>query len=104
MVLDPTIHVRLRWLKKAEGGRSLPPQGSSFRATAQFSSDPDLYSVFVRFKKSPEDDPRRTEAEMHFVSFHLVSDMVFSGKAFHITAGPTPVAEAEVLRVEFEKP
>jgi hypothetical protein len=96
----PLATGRLRWLRSDEGGRTAPPAGPTYAATARL--DPTLpvgdVSVVLRFAADPIPGGE-AEAEIGFLAPHLVADRLEPGLRLSVMEGPKQVAEFVVAGI-----
>ncbi len=106
-MIQPIAKVRLRWLTPAEGGRTKPPTGPLYAATARFGDDTEVFSVVLRFAEAtPPNGPPLQEVELTLLAPDRLPDIaerIVPRQRLLITEGPRPVAECEVLSVAKEQ-
>ena len=106
-VRDPIAIARVRWRSPDGGGRTKPPPGPSFAATAVFKHGGDEevvpewpaggehFSVLLEY---PSGSNAEVTARVDFLARNLVADEVREGAQFIIMEGPRPVADAEIVK------
>lgn len=100
----PLAAGRLRWLTPEEGGRTAPPPGPMFAATARLRpplEKGDL-SVVLRYSPDAAVAGRPGRVEIGFLVPELVRQRLASGVEFSIMEGPRTVAECTVTEVLHE--
>ncbi|MCB8952126.1 MAG: hypothetical protein H6650_08955 [Ardenticatenales bacterium] len=93
----------IRWKRKEEIGRVMPPPGTErFAATARLAEDAQeaLFSVVIYY---PLTQPLKTiikhKAKLHFFAPDMVLPRLEQGTLLYITDGPKTIAEAIIERV-----
>lgn len=101
----PQAVARVRWLTASEGGRTAPPPGPEYWATAVFTERLEDAPAGVHFSVGlvfPEGEASATEARaanVRFLAPELVRDQLLPGASFVVMEPPRPVAQAVVLKV-----
>ena len=89
----PFVVARLRWLTSAP--TNAPTAGIT--AYRSWIGPEDLFSVFVKFSTPAEESGRWQSAKIYALVEAMESRVPAVGRTLVLTAGLTPVAEAEVL-------
>jgi hypothetical protein len=106
-VFDPVAFGHVRWLTPGEGGRSHPPDGPVYAATAVAASDPRTaaslptaahLSVLLKYLEKPSTRVRRSVG-IDFLARDLAARAFHPGTPFIVMEGRRPVAEGVVDRL-----
>ena len=100
--------VRIRWLRAEEGGRSQPPGGPEYRATAVFSdlraqhdASEQHVSIVLNFDAGTVSAKEPRAARLRTIVPDLLGDYFGEeGVAFVVMEGHRPVATGEVASVD----
>lgn len=108
-IVDPVALAHIRWRSPAEGGRSGPPLGPFFAATAVFVHGDDEqvipdwpaggehFSVMLDYIGNIENN--EVDAKIDFIARELVADEIRPAAQFIVMEGHRPVADAQIIEV-----
>lgn len=107
-VTEPHAQIEFRWLRSDEGGRSVPPPGPTYAATAILAGasasntppDGQHFSLIIEFEARSATATDETQvAIVEFFDIEHVRPLLEVGRPLSIMEGPRRVAEGVITRL-----
>ncbi len=91
---------RVRWLTSKQGGRTTPPSGPMFGATASFVTSPeDDFSIILRYVEGVAGPGAEHDADLDFLARNMVLPRLAIGSELWVKEGRQVVARCTITEV-----